>query len=287
MDKHYSQFFNLALNPFGETPDAGFYFDSKTHNHALNQLEWAVEQRRGFTLLTGEVGTGKTLVSRMLLSEIGQTANTALILYPKLTDLELLAAISAEFEIPCDEGPRTIKQYLDQLNAFLLEGAAAGKQSVLIIDEAQNLPLQTLETIRLLSNLETEREKLLQIILVAQPELRTQLETPKLRQLNQRICVSLNLEPFSAQETERYIKHRLETAGNGNLIRFDSEAMRLIHERAGGIPRRINKYCEMILLSAQKRQTRLIDRKFAREILDGVNPKSSFFSRLLGTEVRK
>ena len=280
MDKLYSDFFNLALNPFGETPDPSFYFDSKTHNEALNKMTWAVEQGRGFTLLTGEVGTGKTLISRILLNEIAQTANTALILYPKLSDVELLGAIAAELEIECDA--TTTKQYLDCLNRFLLQNASGGKKSVLIIDEAQNLPLETLETVRLLSNLETDREKLLQIVLVAQPELRTELETPKLRQLRQRICVSLNLDPLSLGETERYIKDRLEIAGNGNLVRFDPDAMKLIHQRSGGIPRRINKLCEFILLGAQKRQARLISLKLTSEIIAGPKDKQSFLSRVMG-----
>jgi general secretion pathway protein A len=284
VDKLYSDYFNLPRNPFGETPDASFYFDSKTHNSALNKLGWAVEQGRGFTLLTGEVGTGKTLISRMLLNEISETASTALILYPKLNDLELLAAIAAEFEIECEAS--TNKQYLDCINEFLLRNAAEGRKSVLIIDEAQNLPTETLETVRLLSNLETEREKLLQIILVAQPELRAELDTPKLRQLRQRICVSLNLEPFTQEDTERYIKHRFEVAGSGNFVRFDQDTMRLIHKRSGGIPRKINKLCEFILLSAQKRQSRLISLKLATEILAGPRDRRSFFERLTGSSPR-
>ncbi len=284
MEKLYSQFFNLKHNPFGETPDASFYFDSATHNHALNQLEWAVEQGRGFTLLTGEVGTGKTMVSRIILRQLDPTSDTALVLFPKLGERELLAAICAEFETTACAENATIKDHLDALNQFLLRNAAAGRKSVLIIDEAQNLPLETLETVRLLSNLETEREKLLQIVLLAQPELRAALDSPKLRQLSQRICVNLELTPFGEEETEQYIKHRLEIAGNGNLIRFDPRAIRLIHQRSRGIPRRINKLCERVLLAAQTERLRLIDAKLARKYLVESGEKRSFLSRWLAGE---
>jgi general secretion pathway protein A len=289
VSEFFSEFFNLELNPFGETPDARFYFDSTIHNSALNKLAWAIEQGRGFSLLTGEVGTGKTLVSRILLGELGENANTALILYPKLNDVELLAAIAHELEIPnvpTESTNATTRQYLEPLNRFLLEAASRGRKSVLVVDEAQHLSYEALEAIRLLSNLETEREKLLQIILVAQPELQTKLETRELRQLQQRICVHANLNPLSLQETDRYIKHRLEIAGNANLIRFSSDAVGEIHQLSGGIPRNINKFCELVILFAQNKRTRLIDRKLVREVCPRPKNKRSFFSRWIGNEVR-
>lgn len=274
----YSKLFNLRVNPFGETPDARFYFDSHTHNAALSKVGWAFHQGKGFTLLTGEVGTGKTLLSRMLLTTFEDVANTALVLFPRLSEKEMLETICQEFELTPKLPPSsTSKQYLDYLNQHLLLCAAAGKRSVLIVDEAQGLTTQGLETIRLLSNLETEREKLLQIILVGQPELRTRLASPELRQLSQRICVNVNLEPLNEEETSRYIRHRLEIAGDGNLVRFAPCAVKYIHQISGGIPRKINKYCELIILSAQNQRVRLIERKLARATLEPTS--NSWLSR--------
>jgi general secretion pathway protein A len=275
----YNRFFRLERNPFGETPDPEFFHASLTHENALGALNSCVLQGRGFALMTGEVGMGKTLTSRIFLTALEGACNTALILYPRLSETELLQTICEEFEIAGVGGAkRTTKGYLDLLNAFLLEGAAAGRSSILVIDEAQSMPAETLEAIRLLSNLETRTEKLLQIVMIAQPEIRETLARPELRQLRQRISVDVNLEPMSAREVERYVKSRLETAGGGNFVRFDAGAIALVHRLSGGIPRRINQICEALIEGASKSRIRLIDARFARREL-GLG--GSVFSRIL------
>lgn len=279
---NYSKFYNLATNPFGETPDPDFYYDSPSHNRALNVLDEGVRQGRGFALLTGEVGTGKTLISRILLSSLSRTCNTALVLFPRFNEKELLQTICEEFEIPRLPENGTSKDYLNLLNEYLIESAGHGKRSVLIIDEAQSLPLEALEAIRLISNLETKSQKLLHIVLVAQPEFRQKLASPEIRQLAQRVTVNLALDHLSLKETERYMKSRLEMAGNGNFVRFDEGAVRLIHQLSGGIPRRINQICEKLIIMGQSRKIRLIDERFARAALKLQKP--SLVRRLFGKE---
>jgi general secretion pathway protein A len=277
----YSKFFNLEANPFGETPDPDFYYASHQHNRALLTIDSAIRQGKGFSLLIGEVGTGKTLLTRILFASVAPHANTALILYPKFTELELLQAIVDEFEIPTEHAQlKTTKSYLDLLNQFLLESLEKGKRSVLLIDEAQAMSVEALEMIRLLTNLETKDQKLLQIVLTAQPELEANLNRVELRQLKQRIGARATLQGLDLIETEAYIKSRIEQVGNGNFVRFDKGAIKLIHEFSVGMPRRMNQICEQILVAAESKRVRLIDANFASDAL-GVKAKSflSIFSR--------
>ena len=274
--RFFSKFFNLEVNPFGETPDPDFYYASLQHNRAISQLDAALRQGRGFSLLTGEVGTGKTLLSRLILSAVSPYANTALLLYPKFTEIELLQAISEEFEVPAPNGPlTTAKAHVDHLNCFLLASAQTGRRSILMIDEAQSLGFEALESIRLLTNLETKTQKLLQVVLIAQPELNETLDLPELRQLKQRVGIHAKIEGLDVIEVERYIKTRIEVVGNGNFIRFDSSAVKLIHSLTLGIPRRINQVCGNIIMHAESKRVRLITSPLCKEALE-IKPRNLF-----------
>jgi general secretion pathway protein A len=272
MEEKFNRFFNLALNPFGETPDRRFFFASSSHCAAVDGLIDAVRKGKGFALLKGEVGTGKTLLTRVLIGSLGDSTDVALILYPRCNEIELLKSICEELKIDhhlaVGEPRRDDRKLLvDRLNERLLANAKVGRRTVLVIDEAQNLSDETLETVRLLGNLETEQRKLLNIILVAQPELESRLSTVGLRQLKQRISASFALRPLDEAETEEYIRFRLEKAGGGNLVRFDADALALIHRSSRGIPREINCICDLILSQALRQKIRLIQKGLVREVL--------------------
>jgi type II secretory pathway predicted ATPase ExeA len=262
----FSEFFKLKVNPFGETPNTRFFFKSNSHVAALDKVITALREGKGFTLITGEVGVGKTMLSRLLLGYLQKRTPTALILNPVLCQQDLLTSIREELKLPAPE-TITIKSEYDQLVKFLIETAAAKKRTVLFIDEAQRLSFEGLEAVRLLSNLETEDRKLLQIILIGQPELNTRLEQHELRQLNQRISVRTELQPLKADEVESYIKHRIEAAGGANFIRFDAGACQLIAKSSKGIPRLINSICEQVLTKAKTERVRLIDASFVTPLL--------------------
>lgn len=276
MEGGYSKFFNLSMNPFGETPDSRFYFESQTHAAALKKLEWVIQQGKGFSLLSAEVGMGKTLISRMLLKNLQHAADTALVVFPQLSGTEIFGTISEEFGLQVNSANATIKEQLELLKQFLLKNASAQRRTVLVIDEAQSLSLGALEIVRCLGNFESESEKLLQVVLMAQPELLIRLRSPELRQLAQRIGINVKLEPLTKTETEKYIRHRLEVAGSDNMVRFDPKAIELIHEASEGIPRKINKHCEALLLAAQNAKIRLIDQRFTRILLE--KPRRRWFS---------
>lgn len=244
----YEKFFYLKEKPFHITPDPKFLFLSKKHREAIDLLNFGITGKKGFILLTGEVGTGKTTLSRALLEKLPKKVASALILNPIVSEHELLKTITADFGIaPASE---TVKAHLDGLNAFLLKKASEGTTAVVIIDEAQNLSPGTLEMVRMLSNLETEKEKLLQIVLVGQPELKDKLSLPELRQLNQRVIVRHHLDPLDTDETRAYIQNRLLVAGGGSAVRFEEETFGLIHLRSLGIPRMINIICDRALMAA-------------------------------------
>jgi general secretion pathway protein A len=209
---------------------------------------YGIEERKGFITVTGEVGTGKTLLCRALLNRLGRHVQTALIFNSFLSEIELLRSINEDFGIP--QGGATRKELIDHLNQYLIGEFSAGRNAVLIIDEAQNLASPVLEQIRMLSNLETERGKLLQIVLVGQPELRQQLARPELRQLNQRIALRYHIQPFSRQEAEDYINHRLVVAGSHGGVKFSRRALAAIYRLSAGIPRKINLLCDRAMLSA-------------------------------------
>ncbi|MES2940269.1 MAG: AAA family ATPase [Pseudomonadota bacterium] len=249
----YAAYFGLKREPFSIAPDPRLLFMSERHREALAHLLYGVQGGGGFVLLTGEIGTGKTTTCRSFLEQVPGHCNLAYIFNPKLTVAELLETVCHEFGIavrPRDLLPPTVKDYLDPLNAFLLAEHAAGRNNVLVIDEAQNLSPDVLEQLRLLTNLETSERKLLQIILIGQPELRGMLARPELEQLAQRVIARYHLQPLNEAETAQYVHHRMEACGLQGPLPFDRRALRRVHRLAGGVPRRINLLCDRALLGA-------------------------------------
>lgn len=249
----YASFFGLRQPPFSIAPDPRYLFMSERHREALAHLLYGVEGGGGFVLLTGEIGAGKTTVCRCFLEQVPPRCHVAYIFNPKLTVPELLQTICEEFHLPDIASAAQaggVKENIDRLNAHLLRSHAEGHNNVLIIDEAQNLSLEVLEQLRLLTNLETNERKLLQIILIGQPELRDMLERPDMEQLAQRVIARYHLDALSAPETAQYIQHRLKVAGLGRGRLFDKDAMQRIHRWTRGVPRRINLLCDRALLGA-------------------------------------
>jgi general secretion pathway protein A len=246
----YTSFFGLQEKPFAITPDPRYLYLSERHAEALAHLLYGINEAGGFIQLTGEVGTGKTTVIRSLLEQLPGHADVALILNPRVTPAEFLLTICEELHVPVPEAGRgSTKTLMDLIGRQLLDTHARGRRVVLIVDEAQNLGTQTLEQVRLLTNLETATTKLLQIILIGQPELRELLDQPELRQLAQRITGRYHLNPLSAEETTGYVRHRMRIAGATAEV-FTPSALREIHRLSGGIPRVINVICDRALLGA-------------------------------------
>jgi general secretion pathway protein A len=246
----YTSFFGLQEKPFAITPDPRYLYLSERHAEALAHLLYGINEAGGFIQLTGEVGTGKTTVIRSLLEQLPGHADVALILNPRVTPAEFLLTICEELHVPVPEpGRGSTKTLMDLLGRHLLDTHARGRRVVLIVDEAQNLSTQTLEQVRLLTNLETATTKLLQIILIGQPELRDLLDKPELRQLAQRITGRYHLNPLSAEESTGYVKHRMRVAGATAEV-FTPSALREIHRLSGGVPRVINVICDRTLLGA-------------------------------------
>jgi len=249
----YLEYYGLREPPFSITPNPRFLFFSAKHREAFNHLLYGVRERKGFVQLTGEVGAGKTTLCRALLDQLGNNFSTALILNPAQDADSLLRDIAQEFGLNVQGLNRS--ELLGEFNAFLLQQLDAGRDTVLIIDEAQNLSNELLEQVRLLSNLETDDQKLLQIVLMGQPELRDRLNHPALRQLRQRITVRYHLEPLSPTEVGDYIRHRLAVSGANGVPKFSAAALWRIYAYSKGIPRLINAVCDKCLLAGFVQQT--------------------------------
>jgi general secretion pathway protein A len=277
----YHQHFGLNEAPFSIAVNPRYLFMSQRHRDALAHLLYGVSGGGGFILLTGEVGTGKTTVNRCLLEQLPDTTDLAIILNPALSAVELLATACDELKIDYPRGTQSLKELTDALHRYLLDNYERGRKTVLMIDEAQHLDFNVLEQIRLLTNLETNDEKLLQIILIGQPELTEKLSRPELRQLNQRITARYNLQPLNLQETTAYIKHRLEVAGlRGGISLFETAAIKQIHALTRGIPRLINVLCDRALLGAYGQQRGGVSKKLiaqaASEVFGGSAIQPSF-----------
>jgi general secretion pathway protein A len=258
----YAQHFGLKQAPFSIAPDPRYLYMSERHREALAHLLYGVRGEGGFVVLTGEIGAGKTTVCRCFLEQVPERCNVAYIFNPKLSVEELLRTICAEFHVePPREGPAaaTVKDYVDALNAHLLRAHAAGQNSVLIIDEAQNLSADVLEQLRLLTNLETNERKLLQIVLIGQPELRAALARPQMQQLAQRVIARYHLEALSETETAHYVGHRMAIAGLVGEVPFDRGALRRLYRHSRGVPRRINLLADRALLGAYAQGRTRID----------------------------
>ena len=272
MDVMYHQYFGLNEAPFSIAVNPRYLFMSPRHRDALAHLLYGVGSGGGFILLTGEVGTGKTTINRCLLEQLPEDTDVAIILNPALNSLELLASVCDELGIKYDPQKHSLKTLTDQLHTFLLENHARGRNTVVMIDEAQHLGFDVLEQIRLLTNLETSNQKLLQIILIGQPELAQLLDRPELRQLSQRITARYNLEPLNLDETRAYIRHRLAVAGlvGGGEI-FPDSVVRDLFRRTRGIPRLINVLCDRMLLGAYGQNKLQADRQMlqlaAKEVM--------------------
>lgn len=259
----YESHLGCAERPFALVPDPRYFFASRGHKEALNHLLYGIRREEGFVVITGEVGTGKTTLCRTLLRKLDPQIETAVILNPSQSEEELLQAILGDLGVSVPSAA-TRKELLDALNTHLLENRAAGKRVVLVIDEAQDLPVRLLEQIRLLSNLETEREKLIQIILVGQVELSAKLCQRGLRQLNQRVAVRYRLPKLQPKETRDYVLHRLARAGSERRDLFTWGALRLVHYLSGGVPRLINIICDRALVAMYARRLKRVTRSTIR-----------------------
>jgi len=272
----YATFFGLQQPPFSIAPDPRYLYMSERHREALAHLLYGLGGGGGFVLLSGEIGAGKTTVCRCFLEQLPEGTQVAYVFNPRLTATELLQTVCDEFGLavappPAGQAP-TVKPYIDALNAHLLAAHARGRQCLLVIDEAQNLSPEVLEQLRLLTNLETAERKLLQIVLIGQPELRSLLAGPGLEQLAQRVIARYHLGPLGPAETAAYVAHRLAVAGHAGASPFDAAALRRIHALSGGVPRRINLLCDRALLGAYAEGRARVDRRIveraAREVFD-------------------
>ena len=319
----YENFYRFKEKPFSLTPDPKFLYLSKQYQGALDHMLYGVKQREGFMVIAGDVGTGKTTLCRCLLDRLDENVEVALILNPMLSDMDLLRnvihdlgikslhsrqpvgmvedgstgeeiAIELDFSLPEEQNnliwinSASKKELIDALNAFLLDQHEQGKSTVLIIDEAQNLSLDVMEQLRILSNLETEKEKLLQIIFVGQLELNEKLKLPSLKQLNQRISIRYEIAPLSREEAKNYIAHRILVAGAASQVSFSKSAFNEIFKYSKGYPRLINLVCDRALLAGYNAQVDVVDRQYVREAIKsllGQENKNYFLKRFLQTQL--
>lgn len=258
----YLDYLELRERPFANTADPAFLYLSRKHREALAHMTFGVREQKGFVEITGDVGTGKTTICKTFLRQLHEATKTAFILQPTLSELQLLHAIVQDFGL----NPMRTDRFnlVRQLNQFLLEQADLGRNPVLIIDEAQNLSLRVLEQIRLLSTIETDKVKLIQIILVGQPQLREKLASPALEQLRQRIGVRYHISPLEADEVPTYIDHRLRVAGSNGKLRWDPQALQEIARYSHGIPRLINLLCDRCLLACYVLKTQRVGTDMVR-----------------------
>ncbi|MBW1850052.1 MAG: AAA family ATPase [Deltaproteobacteria bacterium] len=266
----YTSFFGFKEKPFNLTPDPKYLFLSHYHKEALDHLLYGINERKGFVAVTGGIGTGKTTLCRALLSNLDSSTKSALIFNSFISDRELLKVINQEFGIEMGPGAESKKDYIDALNHFLLENFSKGGNAVLLIDEAQNLSHSVLEQIRMLSNLETEKEKLIQIILVGQPELKELLIAPSLRQLDERITVRYDLRSLDSNDIKGYVEHRLVVAGSKGNVRFTKGALKKIFSYSRGNPRRINAVCDRALLIAYTLEKHTLSQKMLVKAINEV-----------------
>lgn len=262
----YKEFYNLAEMPFNMTPNSHFFFESAKHMEALSTLKYVIQERKGFVVITGEIGSGKTTVCRTLLNQLGENAEFALVTNTHLGAKDLLTTILDDLGVEYGSGSKA--RLLYHLNMYLIERLKQNKNVILIIDEAQNLKPAVLEEVRMLSNLETESEKLIQIIFLGQPELKKKLSLERLEQLRQRIALYFHLSPLTREDAVAYIRHRLHIAGmNSENPIFTEQAMDMVAEFSGGVPRIINQVCDNALLSGFVRDQRIIDADLMEEVI--------------------
>jgi general secretion pathway protein A len=266
----YTSYFGFKENPFSLTPDPNYLYLSRHHKEAFDHLLYGINERKGFIVITGGIGTGKTTLCRALLGALDPSTKTALIFNAYLSDMELLKTINQEFGIDTDPEVQSKKDYIDSLNRFLLETFSRGGNAVLLIDEAQNLSHSVLEQIRMLSNLETEKEKLVQIVLVGQLELRDVLASPALKQLDERIMVRYDLKPLEREDVRGYVEHRLVIAGGRGNVRFTKGALEALYGCSQGNPRRINGVCDRALLIAYSKDESTISKKTMQKAIEDV-----------------
>ncbi len=264
----YKDYFGLNENPFNVTADPAYFYSSRHHMEAFSHLQYGIQHRKGILVVTGEVGTGKTMLCRALLNRLDRKTRTAFILYPNFSEIQLLHLIINDLGIPIRQKNKAA--LIASLNEFLLEESAQGCNVVLIVDEAQNLKESQLEQIRLLSNLETEKEKLLQIILCGQPELGEKLKLSSLRQLNQRIAIRYHIQPLEKEELLQYINHRLKIAGANGRLKFTPAASDLIFQYSQGTPRLVNILCDRALLAAFVGETYKIDADIVQNTIEEI-----------------
>jgi general secretion pathway protein A len=286
----YEEYYGFAEKPFSLTPDPKFLYKSEPHANALELLHYAVRRREGFVAITGDIGTGKTTLCRALLEEIDKKTFTALVLNPFLSEEDLLKLILQDFGVVSREDLKrgrlanvSKQELIDTIYDFLLSLLPLRATAVLLIDEAQNLPMPVLEQIRILSNLETDKDKLLQIVLVGQLNLNALLKAPQMRQLDQRVSIRYQLRPLTRDEAANYVSHRLTVAGGPASVTFDSKALDMMHRRTQGIPRLINLVCDRALLAAYTGRTNRISVDLvcrAAESLELVDERPSRFKWL-------
>lgn len=261
----YYKYYNFKEAPFNLTPNSKFFYQSTKHTEALSTLIYAITERKGFVVITGDIGSGKTTVCRTLLNQLDHDTQTALVTNTHLSGKDLLMNILEDLEVEFKPGSKS--KLLSQLNAYLINQLRENRNVVLIIDEAQNLTPSVLEEVRMLSNLETENEKLIQIIFMGQPELKKKLALPRLEQLRQRIAVFYQLTPLSKIDTFEYIKHRLRIASDSDRTYFTEEALELVYSFSKGVPRLTNQICDSALLTGYISETPVIGIEILNEVI--------------------